>query len=273
MIVSSGDTLAVLPVAGLGSRLRPLTDVCPKELLPVGRKPAFDWILDELHAAGIEEAVLVTSPSKDTVFRSRYGARSAGIALGYVVQPRMLGLGDALERAAEAAGGRDVLLALGDALIDEPTPGGVTRRVMDAPGRIAIAVQSVPRAMSRRYGIVRPAARAEGPAFAISGIVEKPGPEDAPSDFAVCARYRLPYSIFAALGACPRAEGVELPVTGAIDTLLAGGVDGCAVPLSTDESRHDIGGFDTYFRAFLAFAIDDETHGAALRTTLGDMLE
>ncbi|MFM7322474.1 MAG: sugar phosphate nucleotidyltransferase [Armatimonadota bacterium] len=272
MNVQRGELVAVLPVAGLGSRLRPLTDVCAKELLPVGRKPAFDWIVEEIRAAGIETAVLVVSPEKVDVFRRRYGAGSNGMTFDYVVQPEMRGLGDALACAENLLEGRDLLLALGDAIFEESEPGAVARRVLDADGEIVIAVQEVLREQTGRYGIVRPKTSALQDPFAIDGVVEKPDPSAAPGRHAVCARYRLPNSIFDALRACPMRHGEELPVTGAIDDLLRSGIAGCAVPLHPEERRHDIGGFDTYFRAFLTFALDDDTYGAALRTSFGDAL-
>ncbi len=232
-----------------------------------------DWIVEEMHAAGLQDAILVTSPSKDASFRGRYGERSGGISFEYVVQPSMAGLGDAVARVEEAVAGRDVLLALGDAVFEEPEAGGIVRRLLGAVGSIAIAVQQVPLDRTRRYGIVRPSGELSNGMFPIDGLVEKPDPAVAPGRHAVCARYRLPPSIFDALRRAPRIPGQELAVTGAIDALLNDGVSGAAFPLTHGEHRHDIGGFDTYFEAFLKFSLNDETYGAALRTSLGEALQ
>lgn len=271
---ASPGTLAILPAAGFGTRLRPLTDVSPKELLPVGRQPVFDWILRELESAGVRHAVGVVSPAKESLFRRRYGTRFGSIDMEWVVQPEMRGLGDAVACAARPAAGAEALLvALADAVVEEPVAGGLTRRLLGAPDPIAIAVQEVAAERVSRYGIVDPSySRSEG-AFQIRGIVEKPSVETAPSRYAVCARYRLPTAIFGALDSISAKPGMEKALTPAIDLLISQGVGAAAFPLQPGEARHDIGSFDTYFRAFLTFALHDEEHGAALRTTLGDALK
>jgi len=271
---ASPGTLAILPAAGFGTRLRPLTDVSPKELLPLGRRPVFDWILGELEDAGVRHAVGVVSPAKESVFRSRYGARFGAIDLEWVIQAEMRGLGDAVACAAgPASGAESLLVALADAVVEEKVPGGLTKRLLASDAPIAIAVQEVAADRVSRYGIVEPAQSEPGKAFPIRGIVEKPSVESAPSRFAVCARYRLPVSIFGALDSISVRPGLEKALTPAIDLLISQGVGAVAFPLQPGEVRHDIGSFDTYFRAFLTFALHDEEHGAALRTTLGDALK
>jgi len=267
------DTLAILPAAGFGSRLRPLTDIVPKELLPLGRRPVFDWILQELEAAGIRKAVGVLSPSKLAIFQRRYGSRFGQVEMDWVVQPEMRGLGDAIRCARNAASDfRSVLVALGDAVFEEPIAGGVTSRVLGTAQPIAIAVQEVAPDKVRRYGIVRPAGDSDKlDPFTIAGVVEKPALDEAPSRFAVCARYKLSTEIFDALDALPSTEG-ETALTPAVAALIRSGMPACAVPLRDDELRHDIGGFDTYYRAFATYALHDEEHGAELRTFLGDAL-
>jgi UTP--glucose-1-phosphate uridylyltransferase len=267
-------TLAILPAAGYGTRLRPLTDVTAKELLPLGRRPVFDWILAELEDAGLRRAVGVVSPAKESVFRGRYGSRFGGMDLEWVVQSEMRGLGDAVScTQAVAAGAESLLVALADAVVEEPVSGGLTGRLLRAADPIAIAVQEVSPERVSRYGIVNPVEIGNGLSFRIRGIVEKPSVDVAPSRFAVCARYRLPTTIFDALKAIHVNTGSEKALTPAIDLLISQGVTASACPLLPGEARHDIGGFDTYFRAFTTFALHDEEHGAALRTTLGDALK
>lgn len=267
-------TLAILPAAGLGSRLRPLTDLVPKELLPVGRGVVFDWILDELEGAAISNAVVVVSPSKESVFRNRYGRRSGTVSLEWAVQETMRGLGDAVAcTRSHAAGATSLLVALADTVIEEPKPGGLSSRLLRSYEPVAIAVQEVAPERVSRYGIVELVVGGSGLGMPIRGIVEKPMVERAPSRFAVCARYRLPPAIFDALDSVEVAAGSEKALTPAIDALLKSGTHARAFPLLAGEVRHDIGGFDTYFRAFTKFALHDEEHGAALRTYLGDVLK
>ena len=268
---------AVVPAAGYGSRLRPLTDSIAKEMLPVGRRLALEIILEELAGAGMDRVVFVLSPAKEPVIKARFGNQSVGLVLEYVLQTEMRGLGHAVSQAAPLlSGGGDApfVVALGDAVFEETEPGAITRRLCaacaDSNASVGLAVQRVPAERISRYGIVRPAAPLNDKvsAFAISEIVEKPAPENAPSDFAACARYVARPSIFDILeNTAPSANG-EIQFTDALQSVLQRGEKGVAVPLQTGETRHDIGGLDSYFKAFAAFALSDAQHGAGLHDYL-----
>lgn len=262
------SVVAIVPAAGFGSRLKPLSDAIPKEMLPVGRRLALERIVAELQAAGTDRIVFVVSPQKEGFIRKHFGE-----GFGYALQPEMKGLGDAVLRARlEARGATRLLVALGDAVFEEPELGGITRRLLAAQAPLAIAVQRVPPERLSRYGIVAPTDRVEGAWFPISGILEKPTPEEAPSDFAVTARYLLPESLFSVLETTQPGKGGEIQLTDAIRTLLQTGTPGVAVPLQPGETRHDIGGFETYFKAFVTFALQDPDYGAALRDYLKETL-
>lgn len=261
--------VGVIPAAGLGTRLRPLTSgALPKEMLPVGRKLALERIVDELRAAGAFRIVFVLSPAKEDLIRRHFGDgdEAARITFAYVLQPEMRGLGDAVLRARGAVG--DVprfVVALGDAVFEEPETGGLTRRLLDASDRAAIglAVQRVPAALLSRYGVVKLAdEKPDGDSFRITDIVEKPAPADAPSDFAAAARYVLSPGVFAQLERTPPGKNGEVQLTDALRALLAERKTGVAVPLASGETRHDLGGLDSYFRAFAAFALADPDYGA-----------
>ena len=265
------SVVAIVPAAGLGTRLRPLSDAIPKEMLPVGRALALERIIAELQAAGVGRIVFVVSPQKEAFLRKHFGE-----SFGYALQTEMRGLGDAILQArALASGASRLLVALGDAVFEEPTLGGLTRRVLAADSPIAIAVQQVPRERLSKYGVVAPAPSApmNGGTFKVCDIVEKPAPEDAPSDFAVTARYVLPDTLFETLEKTPPAKNGEVQLTDALQLLLRAGVPGSAVPLLPGETRHDIGGFETYFKAFVTFAMNDPDYGAALRTYLKETLQ
>ncbi|MBB6050226.1 sugar phosphate nucleotidyltransferase [Armatimonas rosea] len=263
------SVVAIVPAAGLGTRLRPLSDAIPKEMLPVGRALALERIVAELHAAGVERIVFVVSPQKEAFLRKHFGE-----SFGYALQPEMRGLGDAILQArALASGASRLLVALGDAVFEEPELGGLTRRVLATDSPISIAVQQVPRERLSKYGVVAPKAGTEGSTFRIQDIVEKPAPDQAPSDFAVTARYVLPDTLFETLEKTPPAKNGEVQLTDALQLLLRAGVPGSAVPLLPGETRHDIGGFETYFKAFVTFAMNDPEYGAALRTYLKETLQ
>lgn len=263
------SVVAIVPAAGLGTRLRPLSDAIPKEMLPVGRALALERIVAELRAAGVERIVFVVSPQKEAFLRKHFGE-----SFGYALQPEMRGLGDAILQArALASGASRLLVALGDAVFEEPELGGLTRRVLATDSPISIAVQQVPRERLSKYGVVAPKAGTEGGTFCIQDIVEKPAPDQAPSDFAVTARYVLPDTLFETLEKTPPAKNGEVQLTDALQLLLRAGVPGSAVPLLPGETRHDIGGFETYFKAFVTFAMNDPEYGAALRTYLKETLQ
>ncbi len=274
--------VAIIPAAGFGTRLRPLTDALPKEMLPVGRYLALERIVSELRHAGMTRIVFVLSPAKLNLIRARFGDSGDGVTFAYAVQAEMRGLGDAILCAEPfLTPGEPFIVALGDAVFEEPNAGGVTSRLADAVAArgadTGLVVQRVAPERISRYGVVKPADGADvsefgGAAFAISGIVEKPAPREAPSPFAAAARYALPWAIFDTLRETAPGKGGEIQLTDAIKTRLEAGLPGVAVPLRPDEVRHDIGGLDSYFKAFIAFALADEEQGPGLREYLKTIL-
>lgn len=273
-------TTAVVPAAGFGTRLRPLTGgALPKEMLPVGRRLALEHIVDELRAAGMTRIVFVLSPVKEALIRRHFGeAGEGGVSFGYALQPEMRGLGEAVLRAREfVEADAPFVVALGDAVFEEPETGGLTRRLVEAVtgenAALGLVVQRVPREQIGRYGVVTPAhalpdPNTESAPFVIRDIVEKPAPGDAPSDFAAAARYVVPWAVFAALNETPPGKNGEIQLTDALRTLLQAGQDGIAVPLQAGETRHDLGALDSYFKAFAAFALRDPEVGEDLRAWL-----
>jgi UTP--glucose-1-phosphate uridylyltransferase len=232
-------TTAVVPVAGRGTRLRPLTHAVPKELLPLGRRPVLDHVLDELAAAGIERFVLVTSAAKPAIAEHVRATGRAGVEL--VVQPEPRGLGDAVLQAAGRVD-EPFVVACGDSLL-RPDGAAVARMLAaPEPGAIALVAVDDPSA----YGVARVAGGR------VTELVEKPPRGAAPSNLAVAARWKLPPSVFDALRATAPGVGGEIQLTDAIAALLAEGTPFAAVPLAPGESRLDIGDVDAYLAAFRA---------------------
>jgi UTP--glucose-1-phosphate uridylyltransferase len=279
-------SVAVVPAAGFGTRLRPLSDAIPKEMLPVGGRLAMERIVEELAAAGVTRVVFVLSAAKEAFVQGRFGAGRDGVSFDYVLQPEMRGLGDAVLRAQHAVpAGEPFVVALGDAVFEEPAPGALTgrlvRRFAETGASVALAVQKVPRERISRYGVVKPAAAPAGtlPALGtdyllISDIVEKPAPDEAPSDLAAAARYVLTGDVFDVLRDTAPGKNGEVQLTDALRNLLRrdDGRPGVAVPLAPDESRHDIGGLDSYYKAFVSFALADPEHGQGLREHLSRLI-
>ena len=261
---------ALVPAAGYGTRLRPLTLAIPKEMLPLGRKPVLEIIVEELAASGIREILMVVSPGKESIRSyfedgTRFGAR-----ITYAVQSEMRGLGDAILHGEEWANGQPFLTAFGDCIIDSPNHFA-TRRLLDAhrinASFATVLAQKVPRELVSRYGILSQdsdQSRPEG-AFPFSRIVEKPRPEDAPSQWAVAARWALGSDIFQFLrGADPDPKG-EIGLSQAVDRALLAGQTAWAVPLNAGERRIDIGSWDSYLYSAAEAILQDPELGEGIR--------
>jgi len=278
---------AVIPVAGLGTRLLPATKSQPKEMLPVGRKPIVQYIVEELIHVGVEEILFVTGPGKtslenyfdmnhELVQMLREKGKEEQLAelefdrfhvqYYYTRQRQLLGLGHAVSCARSFVGSEPFVVALGDSIIGLTVQSEVVRRMeqcFEEQGCAAvIAFEEVPPHEVGQYGIARPASDDE--VFQLLDIIEKPAPDEAPSNLAVAARYIFTPKIFAALERTEPGKGGEIQLTDAIKLLIEEGEKVYGVRLQ-GERRYDIGNFESYFQAFVEFALADEKYGASLR--------
>lgn len=269
---------AIIPAAGKGTRLVPLTRAIPKEMLPLGRKPVLEHIVEEIAACGIEEILFVLSEEKRAI--QDYFREYPGIKVSSVIQPEQKGLGDAVGWGEEFARGEPFAVVLGDSVISTSSERIPLCRVLDtfehtnADG--VIVVQETPREEAHRYGMVKPkgngAAPSEGP-FEISDLIEKPKREEIPSRFAIAGRYAFNASIFDYLRATPPGAGGEIQLTDAIKQMLADGHYVWCVPLGPGEVRRDIGTFASYFEAFTLACIEDQECGETIRRMLKGLEE
>jgi len=280
--------IAVVPVAGLGTRLLPATKSQPKEMLPVGRKPVVQYVVEELTRVGLRRVLFVTGPGKTSIenhfdlngelvqtlretgkedLLADLEFERAAVQYFYTRQRQLLGLGHAVLCARPFVGRDPFVVALGDSIIGMHAESDVVRRLAQAfVEREAVAViafEEVPDAEVVHYGIAKP--RGGGDLFEIDDLVEKPPPGEAPSNLAIAARYVLSPAIFDALEATPPGKGGEIQLTDAIRALIRGGGRVFGVRLGAGEQRYDIGNFDAYFQAFVEFALADPRCGAALR--------
>lgn len=235
---------AVFPVAGLGTRFLPATKTVPKEMLPIIDRPLIQYAVDEAIAAGCDTLVFITNRYKHAVadyFDKAYeleqkleraGKREQlelvrnvlpdGVRAVFVTQAEALGLGHAVLCARAVIGDEPFAVLLPDDLIWNRGPGALAQMAdaAAASGASVIAVQDVPREQTGSYGIVA-TDPFEGRAGRITGMVEKPSPEVAPSTLAVVGRYVLNPRIFDLLERIPPGAGGEIQLTDAIAALLA----------------------------------------------------
>ena len=237
---------AVILAAGLGTRLLPATKAVPKEMLPLVDRPVIQYAAEEAIAAGVTEIIIVTAPDRRAV-REHFGggtrlerhARRTGdddllrrvtaieeaAAFRFVEQDEPLGTADAVLRAEERVGGEPFALLFPDDVIlgAESCTAQLARAREARGGGSAVAVRRVPRAELPRYGVVDPEPGETGAVARLRGVVEKPAPEEAPSDLGVVGRYVLEPSIFGRLRALEAGAGGELQFTDALARQIAAG--------------------------------------------------
>ncbi|MGE5646054.1 MAG: UTP--glucose-1-phosphate uridylyltransferase [Acidobacteriota bacterium] len=288
---------AVVPVAGLGTRLLPATKSQPKEMLPVARKPIVQYVVEELVANGIEQVLFITGRNKSSIenhfdsdpelVRSLSAANRRDL-LGelsfedlrahffYTRQRSQRGLGDAVLCGENFAGEEPFVVALGDSIIGLNAGSRAVSRMAELfeekHASCVIAVEEVPPEQTSHYGIVRPA-DGTGDWFRIANLVEKPKPEEAPSNLAIAGRYVVSPLIFDMIRRVkPDARG-EIQFTDAIQLMCEEGKRVLAMKLPAAERRYDIGNFPSYFETFVEFALADPLYGKAFRASLERMLE
>lgn len=286
---------AIIPVAGLGTRLLPATKSQPKEMLPVAKKPIVQYVVEELAAAGIERILFVTGRGKTSIenhfdhdpelFRSLNQAdkndlltelqfEQLKVQYFYTRQRFQRGLGDAVLCGEYFAGEESFLVALGDSIIGLNGHSTATRRIAEAyeneRASCVIAVEEVPREITSLYGVVDP--ESEGDVFRIKDLVEKPSPGGAPSNLAIAGRYIFSPIIFDMIRQVEPDRRGEIQLTDAIRLLADRGKRIIGVKLEPGEKRYDIGNFQSYFETFIEFALADPDYGGELRQSLKKLL-
>jgi UTP--glucose-1-phosphate uridylyltransferase len=271
---------AVFPVAGLGTRLLPATKAIPKEMLTIVDKPLIQYAVDEAREAGIEEMVFVTGRGKsalvdyfDVAFELEKTMQKAGKSLdalapsnarfGEIVtvrQQKPLGLGHAVWCAREIVGDEPFAVLLPDDLM---VPGALKQMVAayEQLGGNIVLTEEVPRERTASYGIVTPG-ETKGTAVEVKGLVEKPKPEDAPSNLGVVGRYILQPEVMTILDKQEPGAGGEVQLTDALAKLI--GVQPFHA-VTADSVRHDCGDKAGFVLANLALGLADADVGPKLR--------
>jgi UTP--glucose-1-phosphate uridylyltransferase len=287
---------AVIPAAGLATRFLPATKAVPKELLPVVDRPVLQYIVEEAAAAGINDILLVTGRGKTSMVdhfdsrpdleqkleakgdKERLAAvrRPSELAEIYTCrQAEPLGLGHAVSFAESHVGGESFVVLLGDEFVDEADP--LLPDMIDLQARtggIVLAFVEVPWDEVSRYGVasVRPAQTPVGSEVVeVTGLVEKPKRDQAPSNLAVVGRYVLPNSIFDAIRRTGPGAGGEIQLTDAMALLISEGTPAHGVVYRG--IRYDTGAPLGYLQAVVELACKREDLGPLFRQWLGDFVK
>ncbi len=286
---------AVIPAAGLATRFLPATKAVPKELLPVVDRPVLQYIVEEAAAAGINDVLLVTGRGKTSMvdhfdrrpdLEQRLEAKGDTERLAAIIrpselaeiytcrQPEQLGLGHAVSYAECHVGGDSFAVLLGDEFMDESDP--LLPQMLDLQARtggIVLALLEVTKDEVSRYGIasVRAADDLGSPdVVEVTGLVEKPSVEEAPSNLAVVGRYVLPNAVFDAIRRTGPGAGGEIQLTDAMALLLQEGTPVHGVICRG--TRYDTGAPIGYLQAVVQIACRRPDLGPVFREWLSDFV-
>ncbi len=289
--------LALVPVAGWGTRMLPATKSQPKEMLPIGRKPVVQFVVEELVQSGIRRLLFITGQGKTSIenhfdldaslvaylrdtgreeqLRDLQFARQ-DVEYFYTRQRQQLGLGHAVLCGQAMIGQQPFVVALGDSIIglhaQSQNVSRMTAIFESEKADVVLAFDDVSPQEVVHFGIALPKGT-PGDIFEVADLIEKPSVNEAPSTLAAAGRYVFSPAIFEALAKTQPGRGGEIQLTDAIRLLLNDGRKVLGVRLTPQEKRFDIGNFESYFQAFFEFALHDPQHGPALRDHVQKLLD
>jgi UTP--glucose-1-phosphate uridylyltransferase len=283
-------TKAVIPAAGLGTRFLPATKAMPKEMLPVVDKPAIQYVVEEAVAAGLHDVLMVTGRNKyalenhfDRVYEleatlERKGDHaklqrvheSTNIAdIHYFRQGDPMGLGHAVLQARMHVGHEPFAVLLGDDLIDERDP--LLQRMIEESGKrnaSIVALLEVDPDQIHLYGAAKVEQTDEEDVVRITGLVEKPSKENAPSNLAIIGRYVLKPEIFSILEHTKPGKGGEIQLTDALEEMASAAWTGGVYGVIFRGRRYDTGDKIDYIKAIVQLASERDDLGPELRPWL-----
>lgn len=284
---------AVFPVAGLGTRFLPATKASPKEMLPIVDKPLIQYAVEEAVAAGVDTLIFIIGRTKNAIadhFDKAYeleaelearnktgllkvvqGIVPSHVECVYIRQAEALGLGHAVLCAKSVVGEEAFSVLLADDLIDAPRGGAMAQMVTHFHRYQCsmVGVEKVPETETYNYGIVHPLPFANHLSN-VDGIVEKPKPEDAPSNLAVVGRYILTPRIFDLLEKTSRGAGNEIQLTDAIADLLK---EEQVLAYEFDGQRYDCGSKLGYLKATIEYGLKHHELGDEFRDYLQSLTD
>ena len=269
---------AVFPVAGLGTRFLPATKSIPKEMLPIVDKPLIQYAVEEALEAGIETLIFISSSRKHTIydhFSSDFELETKlthtdkpelleritdivpdRVDRVYVTQSEALGLGHAILCAESVVGDEPFAILLADDMVKNEGAGALSQMVelYESTGASVIGVEEVPAERTRSYGIVG-VRKTEAGHNAIHTMVEKPLPEDAPSNLGIIGRYVLDPAVFRQLHSVGRGSGGEIQLTDGIAAMLESRP---VLALPLEGERYDCGSRHGFIEATIKYAMEHD---------------
>jgi UTP--glucose-1-phosphate uridylyltransferase len=282
---------AVIPAAGLGTRFLPATKAQPKEMLPLVDKPAIQYVVEEAARCGLTDILIISGRGKrpiedhfDRSFELEYYLESKQkfdelkqvreisdlAAIHYIRQRDPLGLGNAVAVAESHVAGEPFAVLLGDDFPGEDDPLlEEMLRIHERFGRSVIGVQEVKKSEISLYGSIEPES-VEDNLVRVARVVEKPDPEEAPSNLAVIGRYVLTPEIFDALREVQPGVGGEVQLTDAINMLAK---EQAVYAYVFEGERYDIGNRLDYLKATVELAVRREDLGEEFRAFLVDLVQ
>ncbi len=274
----------VIPAAGLGIRFLPATKAQPKEMLPVVDKPAIQYVVEEAVASGMTDIIIITGRGKraiedhfDKSYELEHKLRESGNSealaevqriasmadIFYIRQKEQLGLGHAILCAKKHIGNEPFAVMLGDDIVvsDKPCIGQLVDVFEDVKASV-VGVEQIPKSKIQRYGVIK-GRRTKDDLYKIDDLVEKPSPEEAPSDLAIIGRYVFQPDIFSSLEKIGPGKGGEYQLTDAMRLICRkSGLYG----LKFKGRRFDIGSKVDWIRATIALSMDRKDLADELRS-------
>lgn len=285
-------TKAVIPAAGLGTRVLPATKAQPKEMLTIVDKPSLQYIIEELVEAGIQDIIIVTGRNKNSIedhfdfsyelehtlkkdgkleLLNKVDSISSMANICYVRQNHPLGLGHAILKAKPFVGDEPFVIALGDDIVyNEEKP--VARQLIEnyaKYGSSIVGCQEVRQEDVSKYGIVKPSKKLDDKTVEMEDFIEKPSLEEAPSRLACLGRYLLTPKIFDYLENTKPGKGGEIQLTDAILDMLKNGEK--VVAYEFDGKRYDIGNKFGLLKANIEFGLRNEETKEELKNYLQEL--
>lgn len=282
-------TKAVIPAAGLGIRFLPATKVQPKEMLPIIDTPVIQYVVQEAIDSGIDDILIISGKGKraiedhfdrnfqlesrledkqETELYDQVRRISDMANIHFIRQKEQNGLGDAISYARQHTGSEPFAVLLGDTVLDSVIP--VTQQLIDIYEQhrgTVIGVEKVAPEKVSRYGIVGGEEVGEG-ILALDQLIEKPSPEEAPSNLAIAGRYILTPEIYTALEQTPRGKGNEIQLTDAMRLLLS---RERLYSRTIEGKRYDIGNKLDYLKTTIEFALKREEFADPMRDYIREL--
>lgn len=301
--------LAIVPVAGQGTRLLPSTKSQPKEMLPVGRKPAVQYVVEELAQSGMKRMLFITGPGKTSIenhfdvnpelviYLRETGREELLEELEfertvpeyyYTRQRRQLGLGHAVLCAESLVGDQPFVVALGDTILGLNEPSHIVSAMKKEFVRLhadaLVALVAVSSDEAGNYGMVQFSGQAEETLpkshrqslgqepIRLTDVIEKPAVGEAPSRYSIAARYVFSPIVFQYLKNLNPGRNGEIELTDGLREMIQDDKKVYGMCLEPGKQRRDIGNVESYFRAFMELALTDEKYGKNMRKQMAEFL-